>query len=441
VSVLNLSQGKREFASRVAEILLTRGLTMIIGFATSILLARILGPQGRGVFAVALTGSNSALQFCSLGIAPTVLFMTSSNIRAAASIPRLSWAGGLLLGGAGVLGMFGIYRLFPGLSPVQPGQNSSILLSAGLLIPVSVILLMLQNFLLGANRVREYNISELLSKAAILILSLAALGFGSISASTMMTMTLLGSVMALIYCQVRSAPQPVVSEDELYTFRNLGETVISFGVKVYLAGLLSFLVLKSDIFLIKHYLTDADAGQYSVAVTLSNLVYTLPAVVGTLLFTRMNTFADPVLKLRACVKALLMTFLLLLPITGFLMLLGEPILALLFGKSYIPAARALIWLMPGTLLLGLETVAVQFLASTGLPFSVNIWWALGLILNIGINIRAIPQYGISGAAVSSSLAYALVSLLVLFTSLNRVRHLGISLSNVFRTGSEKGADS
>ncbi|PKK89206.1 MAG: hypothetical protein CVV64_15470 [Candidatus Wallbacteria bacterium HGW-Wallbacteria-1] len=431
MSFLRKSGGKLEFASKVAGILATRGLTLIMGMVTSILVARALGPDGRGIFAVALASGNTALQFCSIGMPPAILHMASSRTQSSGRLLRMTWISGLILGCIGSLGIWLAFHFFPAISP----GNGILPLLCMIHVPLCLILLLNQNLLLGAGEVTNYNISELITRGSALILMVAAILTTSVSPILMFSLTLAGSLAAIVFCQIKGRKLPnEISDSQEPSMKDLTSTVSSFGLKVYLAGLLGFLVLKSDIFLIKHYLGSSQCGHYSVAVTVASLIATLPTVVATLLFTRMNSIPDPLIKLKVGIKALVATFFTLTPITVILMIFGEPVVRIAFGEAFVPAARALVWLMPGTLLLGLETVAVQFLCSTTLPHSVTLWWAIGLIVNLAVNIHAIPKYGITGAAISSTIAYSIVAILVFGTIYFRIRELGI-----LKPSSEKGS--
>src|SRR5207237_8390785 len=86
---------------------------------------------------------------------------------------------------------------------------------------------------------------------------------------------------------------------------------------------------------------------------------------------------------------------------------------MVFGKRFLPAVSPCIWLMPGSFLLGVETVIVQYLNSLGFPRIIAYSWLLVTALNIGVNLWAIPTYGIVGAAIVSIISYSLVFVLVL----------------------------
>ena len=53
-----------------------------------------------------------------------------------------------------------------------------------------------------------------------------------------------------------------------------------YGLKAYVASLLAFLVLRIDVLIVQSIRGPEDAGYYSVAATVADQIYILPAVVG-----------------------------------------------------------------------------------------------------------------------------------------------------------------
>ena len=188
---------------------------------------------------------------------------------------------------------------------------------------------------------------------------------------------------------------------------------VGLGARAYLINFFGFLVLRIDLVMVKYMLGAQAAGYYSISETMAENMLTLPVVVGTILFPRLSGMAHKEEKLRLTTKAAFVTAALLLPITIIASVAARPLVQLAFGRSFLPAVTPFIWLMPGSFLLGVETVIVQYLNSLGYPKIIAYSWLLVTALNIGINLWAIPAYGIVGAAIVSTISYALVFVLVL----------------------------
>ena len=100
--------------------------------------------------------------------------------------------------------------------------------------------------------------------------------------------------------------------------------------------------------------------------------------------------------------------------------LAEPLLELVFGDAYGDAATALRLLVPGIVVLAVQSVVSHYVASRGRPRAVVVAWAVAAVAMVVGDLVVIPDHGIEGAAVVSSLGYALCLVLHL-PALNAVR--------------------
>jgi O-antigen/teichoic acid export membrane protein len=188
---------------------------------------------------------------------------------------------------------------------------------------------------------------------------------------------------------------------------------VGLGVKAYLIAFFGLLVLRIDLLMVKYMLGAQAAGYYSISETMAESMITLPVVVGTILFPKLSGMTHNSEKLHLTRKAAFVTAALMVPMMIIASLLAKPLIQLVFGKSFLPAVTPFIWLMPGSFLLGVETVIVQYLNSLGFPKIIAYSWLSVTVLNIVINLWAIPAYGINGAAIVSTVSYSLIFVLVL----------------------------
>lgn len=183
---------------------------------------------------------------------------------------------------------------------------------------------------------------------------------------------------------------------------------LSYGLRNYSSSLLWLFLLRSDLVLCNHFLGTAPTGIYSVSESLAQPLALLVMAMSVLLFHR--TSAEPNRHNRIENMNRLMR--LVTPVivgAGITLALGAHwIVAIVYGPAYREAASALVLLVPGVVLMSLETMLMNFLSGEGSPLVV-VWAPLiGLLLNLGVNIWAIPHFGIKGAAVTSTVGYAVV---------------------------------
>ncbi len=393
-----------ELRRNVLETYGTRLLVVAVTFATAIVIARELGPAGRGLYAVAVTLGAIGAQFGNLGLHASNMYYVA---RDRALLPALIGNTLAVVFGAFVIAALGGIALVfqPRLSPI----HGTLLLLALASVPVSLAYLLTQGLLLGVNKVRAYNDIEsggkLLALVLICILALlhgstVELYFGVTLACVMVTF-----LWALLRLKRDAAEPPKLS---FAVFRQS----ISLGMRAYVIAFFGFLLLRIDLLMVKYMLGATEAGYYSISQVLAENTMMFPVVVGLLLFPKLSATKEKEEKVRLANKAVLVTAALMLPVVVIAALAAGPIISMAFGRSFFPAVAPFAWLMPGTYFLGIETVMVQLLNSEGFPPIIVAAWIADTIVNVAVNFWAIPRYGITGASAVSSVCYFLIFLIV-----------------------------
>jgi O-antigen/teichoic acid export membrane protein len=393
-----------ELRRNVLETYGTRVLVVVLTFATAVVIARELGPTGRGLYAVAATLGAIGAQFGNLGLhasniyyvakdqtlLPVLVGNTLAVVLVACLVAGLSWIG---------------FVFWPTLSPV----HGTLLLLALASVPIGLAYLLTQGLLLGVNEVRAYNNIECGGKlfALTLICILALIHGGTVE--LLFSATLLSVVATFLWALFSlrrvSAEPPKLS---LAVFRQS----IDIGVRAYTIAFFGFLLLRIDLLMVKYMLGATEAGYYSISQVLAENTMMFPVVVGLLLFPKLSALREREERLQLANKAVLVTAALMLPAVVIAALAAAPIISIAFGRNFLPAVPPFAWLMPGSYFLGIETVMVQLLNSEGFPPIIVVAWIVDTIINIALNFWAIPRHGITGASVVSSVCYFLMFLVV-----------------------------
>ncbi len=393
-----------ELRRNVVETYGARLLVLAVTFATAVVIARELGPTGRGFYAVAATVSAIGLQFSNFGLHLSNTYHVAKdrvllpaligNTLAVVSATCVFMA----LGGIG-------FAFWPKLSPV----HGTLLLLALASVPVGLAYLLTQGLLLGVNEVRAFNRIECSGKllALVLICIPALVHRGTVELFFGMTLSsvMLSFLWALLRLRRVSTDPPELS---LAVFRRS----ISTGLNAYMILFFGFLVLRIDLLMVKYMLGATEAGFYSISQVLAENTMVFPVVVGSLLFPKLSAIEEKEEKLRLANKVVLVTAALMLPTVLIAALAAAPIISIAFGRSFLPAVTPFAWLMPGTYFLGIETVMVQLLNSEGFASIIVVAWIADTIINVVLNLWAIPRYGITGASVASSVCYFMMFLIV-----------------------------
>jgi O-antigen/teichoic acid export membrane protein len=378
-----------------------KGATLVLGLATAAVIARRLGPSGQGVFAVACSLTLMLVQLGSLGL-------TSANpyfaARSPAQLPKIIanafWLAtflGLALGGVGVLIKLAAPDVIEGL-----GWTPLLVTLAG--VPGGLAALFLQSVLLGAGRMVAYNTVEV-GQAALTLTALLA-GFALFDIRLSGTLAILGAgryAAVIAYAVLLARRSRILGRPETALVR----TMLTYGFRVYVALLVSFLVIRLDLLLVNAFLGRTEAGLYSVAATLADGMFVLPMVIGLNLFPRVAR-GDPTRASAEVFRSVAVLY-------GLFCLATVPVAGLgigaFFGSEFEGATSLYYWLLPGIYSLGLLTILSQHFAGRGFPPQAMAIWFVGLALNLALNVVFLPGRGAWVAALTSSVTY--VVLLVL----------------------------
>jgi O-antigen/teichoic acid export membrane protein len=376
----------------------TQLLMAALSVVTGVIVARALGPEGRGAYAVAMVIAVIGVQLGSLGLQGSNSYFVAKDRTLLGTLLANSLITSLMVGAAGAAAFWLVFHFFRGFAPI--GGSLMVLALAG--IPVGLAYLFAVNLLMGIREVRLYNTIELMNKALAAALIIAVVSVRTKTPEVLFLVVLVAQAVSLgLALRILGKFSDFTMPPSMSLFRkNLG-----VGWKVYLSCVFGFLVVRIDLLMVRSMLGAAATGYYSVVGSLGDYVLMLPAAVSALLFPKLSGLQNEKEKQALTLKASAAICLTLLVIVAVLALSAKWVIILLFGKAFAPASTALLLLAPGVFFLGVEVVLVQYLNSCGFPVSVVVLWIISTILNIGLNLWAIPAYGINGAAAVSSVSY------------------------------------
>ncbi len=402
-----------DFFQKVALITTNRGLVMFLGFVISIILVRVLGPEGRGLYVTAMSTAQIGILLGNLGLQVPHTLLISRNKNTLGNLTANSVVTGIVIGGGGAAVVGAFFLLFPSIPPVH-GWLLGLSLTW---IPFGVLYFLLFNLLIGIDNVKGCVKIELSSKTLqILTVSLLAFLFTprvEVFFAVALTLVVVSCIWQLF--ELRKDFQGRFSPSY-----NIFKKNLSLGLKFYFANILSFLLIRIDCLIVKYMLGAEQTGYYSVAASLADIIPMVPSMVGLILFPKLSSLTDKGERWKLARKSLWITGLFLLPCVFLAWFLAGPAIGMVYGIRFLPSVDAFRILIPGIYFMALQMVAVQFLKSEGYPWELVLSWGAAVLLNVLLNLWLVPCYGIVGASLSSTLCYVLIFFLTLFIIRNRV---------------------
>jgi O-antigen/teichoic acid export membrane protein len=181
---------------------------------------------------------------------------------------------------------------------------------------------------------------------------------------------------------------------------------LRYAAVLFLVLSLGQIVQRVDILLIEGIVGARDAGLYAVAAQIGDLAMILPAAVGAIVFRRGSLSSEG--HWHDAVRALVLTAVAGIAIAIAIAAAAPEVIRHLVGAEYLDSVGPLRLLLPGIVLLGVQTVMSNYVVSRGHEMAVLWAWVTSAVVGVGLDLVVIPAAGITGAAIVSSISYALV---------------------------------
>jgi stage V sporulation protein B len=380
----------------------------VLGYLYRVLAGRMLAPAEFGILNLALPIQYMVIILSSSGIAPAISKFVSEyeakgDHKKRDVVISSSLAFYTLLGTAlGVIfylasPYIGLY-IFHEERAIVPLQIASIALPFGML--VAVYTGIFQGFkrmeYMGGTLVIEQVLRVVF---AVLLLSVGATAMNAILGSTLGFIVVL-PIAYLIFKKMGLR----ISEPSFDEFKK----IFKFSLPVSATALAAFVLAYIDILLLGYFLSAEDVGIYSAASPTSRLVMAFSAALYAVMLPSISKTVAQKDKeqLRGYIRyAYRLSFVILTPVTLLSIILSEPLITLLFGASYAPAAAPFEILVVGTAFLGIFTLnssIFQGAGRPGVPMAILISTA---VLDGVLNWVLIPRFEIVGAALASTLSF------------------------------------
>ncbi|MCS7039076.1 MAG: oligosaccharide flippase family protein, partial [Caldilineales bacterium] len=341
----------------------TQWLVLGLALVNAAVVARELGPAGKGTVTLATLVTTSLVLFLGGGLNLANAYYAGSG---RVEIPRLTAnavAVALLVNGLAAVLVTGFF-LTGWWQRLLPGMPAEILLLALAWFPALLLREYVLGILQGRRRIPTVNLINLTQTLLTLVGTVGfvvGLGWGLVGA---MLAVVLAGWMAL-GLSLGLAQREGARWRPLWN-RALLRMTLSYGLRGWLANILQFFNYRLDTFLLNGFVGAAAVGLYSVAVALAEMLWYLPNAVGFVLFPRaaataaaaMNRFTPRVLAATMALTALAAVA---------LAVIGRPLIVLVFSARFAAAYAALLALLPGAVLMGGAKVLANDIAGRGFP--------------------------------------------------------------------------
>ncbi len=382
---------------------LARVIGLGISTALTVASARVLQPEGRGEFVAVSATAVIGAQVLNLGLSSSLLVLFSRRPSRIGRYRRhLTY---LVLFWAALIASFGASQAFFGLNPAATWWPFWALWT-----PLQLLVLYQGAALLALQNAKALSLIELAGRGSAALLGGASLLVFQDPLRPFLAAVIaadaLAAALGAFYLTRLSRVTPAPWRRAGPFFR----VALAMGLRAYPPLVLFFLLIKSDLLVLRILRGAGETGVYSIASQVVDIALMLPTTIAAMTLASVARSARPTAEL---LKALRPAALLTMGLALAILAVGRWGIVVLFGRPFEGAYPALVLLLPGFVCMGLLSLLGQYFATRGFPLFLTAYWLIGLVVNLTLNLMLVPRFGMLAAAASSSASYALVFLLML----------------------------
>jgi O-antigen/teichoic acid export membrane protein len=386
---------------------------LVINTITGVIIARKLGPSGRGELTATLAIVQTAGWLASMGGRAAISFHHSQNPEHGGRL-MTSWLLAALP--LSIAAIVGAEILLPTLFGAQTAEAIHIARIYAPLILINVISVIFIGILLGDQRFLAYNAVRILIPAVTVLGYLVFLVAGDLTVVT----ALIANGAGLVISTVISAIICLTRHGFDRPSRTLLKTTIWYGVRAHGGDIAGFVSARLDLLIIPAFLSAASVGLYSVATNVSSIIASLTATIAV--FALPVAARDINRAAHTVIRAFQVTLLIGASMALFLIIVGEFAIKLVYGADFAGSAPPLRVMLPGEVLEAASVVLLAGMLAANRPFLSTAAYAPSAILTIAGLLIFLQSGGIMAAATVTTCAYT-VSFIITVNLYKRVANL------------------
>jgi O-antigen/teichoic acid export membrane protein len=367
----------------------------LVGFATSILVARWLGPSGRADYFLGTTVAAGVFATCHLSLDQSIFWAIAERRASVPRIVRVVAPIALLL----AIACIGAYWCVDQIGLLDNIPHNTAVAGA-LLAPILLARLLVDAILYAADKARLASGSLVLT-AILQLACITALGaVGHITSTTVLLVsgasTLaggIGNAVAVVRITAEGAEGVVDAR-----------SLLRIGLHNHLGVVGLWLALRADVIIVSQLVSKHDLGLYSLAVTLAEVMLIATDALALTALGRHRTLEREVsmsYSIRVASGAARIAAAEAVLVAAF----GWPLILVAYGHSWTGSYPVLLCMVPGTIALGyMRPLGASFIRA-GRAFERSMVMIAAAAVNVAGALVATPVIGIVGAALASTVAY------------------------------------
>src|SRR5581483_5850806 len=362
----------------------------VLAFATGAVIARALGADGRGAYALFVLSAAFAQLVLGMGIGNAAIYYLN---RREIALRDVLGAVHAVVAFAAVVSAITVSAIVPWAGEIFGDGISPWLFVAA--VPLLLYLALLRLVLQALQRFVALGVTVVGQQVLVLALVTGIWAAGDVTRE--------GVIVALIAASA-AVRVGLAEVDVMRALRPAAlQRLVAFGVQGEVGNALQALNYRLDQFLVRAFVSLAGVGIYATSASVTESLFVMANAVALVLMPRLSADEDEAAWMTpiACRNTLA------LAAAGSVALaIAAPVVVpLVFGHAFDDSVQALWLLLPGTVALTGSKVLASYIFSRGRPLVNTAITAVSVVVTLVADVVLIPAFGVNGAAVASSLAY------------------------------------
>lgn len=390
---------RESILGHVNVVMLTYLADGALAFATGILIARALGPDGRGAYGLFVVSAAFGQLVLGLGVGNAAIYYINKRALTLTDV----------VSAMHVMTLFALVFTAAAVALIAPMFNDDVFglgVSPWLLI-AGVPALLYWNLMRLALQAESRFVALGLSTVSQQVLLVAAVGILIVRGdptTTQMVLCLIGATaVAGVFSFLRVGPHYLdlaqVVRPRMGTLRKL----IDFGVQGESGNILQLLNYRLDQYIVRATVGLTGLGIYAVSASMTEAIFVMANAIALVLLPRLTADEDEAYWMAPLAVRNTMIIAGLGAIA--LAVIAPVLVPLAFGNEFDDSVRPLWLLLPGTVALCGSKVLTSYIFSKGRPLVNTAVTMASLVVTVIATVALIPWLGVNGAAIASSLAY------------------------------------
>lgn len=370
--------------------ILLQAAGVVVNFITGVITARVLGAEGRGVYAAATAWATLLSSAAVIGLADAVLI----SVRKSPELSRAIFLCGALTALVLASAMSAAAFIF---MPVLVGSHGAAALDLArvslVLAHITAVGTIMRQVFAGQGRYLAANLAAFLPFAMHALLLITCLAFGRLSVATAIASVIGGTVLAvlvllpLLLSELRGAASEI---------RRVWGGLMAFTRRAAPGELFALGTAWADRLILIPLLPAAQLGIYVVAANLSRILIVFTPATGLLLSAMSDQSRERSAHLHGL--ALRLTIASYIPLVAIALMLDRLVMTVFYGAEFLSAVAVFRVLVIEAVLNRVATVSSQLYLSLGRPALNSMIRGAELALVLALIIILAPRYGPMGAA-------------------------------------------